>query len=178
MKVSFIRAFGGPEAFEIEDRPIPTPAAEEVLIKVAAAGINRPDVIQRMGKYPAPPGVPSDIPGLEVAGVIEALGSKVEEWKVGDKVCALISGGGYAPYAVAHQGCCLEVSGSLTLQEAAAIPETLFTVWNNVFNLGNLQSREHLLIHGGSSGIGTMAIQMAKAFDAKVSVTVGSVDKK
>jgi len=162
----------------LEERILPMLKAEEVLIKVVAAGINRPDIAQRLGKYPAPPGTPPDIPGLEVSGEIISIGSSVNEWQVGDRVCALLPGGGYADYAIAHQGSCLKVSGALSLAAAAALPETLFTVWHNLFNLGKLIKGEHVLIHGGSSGIGTLAIQMAKAFGADVTVTVGSVDKQ
>lgn len=155
-------------------RPRPVPADGEVLIEVAAAGLNRPDILQRLGKYPPPPGA-SDIPGLEVAGTV--VESRSASWAVGDKVCALLAGGGYAEYAVAPAGQCLPAPEGLTMVEAAALPETVFTVWNNVFVRGQLRAGETLLIHGGTSGIGTMAIQMAKAHGARVIITAGSDDK-
>lgn len=167
---------GGPEALIAEQRPLPKPGPNEILIKVAAAGVNRPDVAQRTGNYPPPPGA-SDIPGLEVAGEVVALGEGASAFKPGDKVMALVAGGGYAQYCVAHESHCLPVPASLTMTEAAAIPETFFTVWHNVFERGGLKSGETLLVHGGSSGIGTTAIQLAKAFGAKVIVTAGSQDK-
>ena len=144
------------------ERPTPVPAAGEVLIKVAAAGVNRPDVLQRRGRYPPPPGA-SDIPGLEVAGTIDAVGAGVPGWRVGDEVCALVSGGGYAEYCVAPAPQCLPVPRGIDLVAAAAIPETFFTVWTNVFERGRLQPGESILVHGGSSGIGTTAIQLARA---------------
>ncbi len=156
------------------DRPRPVPADGEVLIKVHAAGINRPDILQRLGKYPPPPGI-SDIPGLEVVG--EIVESKSPDCKPGDKVCALLAGGGYAEYAAAPAGQCLPVPKGLDMVEAAALPEAFFTVWNNVFVRGKLKDGEKILIHGGASGIGTTAIQMAKAFDAVVYVTAGSDEK-
>jgi NADPH2:quinone reductase len=156
------------------DRPCPVPASGEVLIRVQAAGINRPDILQRLGKYPPPPGI-SDIPGLEVAG--EIIESKAADWKAGDKVCALLAGGGYAEYAVAPGGQCLPVPKGLDMAQAAALPETFFTVWNNLFVRAKLQAGETVLIHGGASGIGTTAIQMAKAFGASVIVTAGSDEK-
>ena len=156
------------------ERAVPVPAPGEVLIRVHAAGINRPDILQRLGKYPPPPGA-SDIPGLEVAG--EIVESKSQEWKTGDKVCALLAGGGYAECAVAPAGQCLPVPKGLSMIEAAALPETFFTVWNNLFVRGKLQAGETVLIHGGASGIGTTAIQMAKAFGARVIVTAGSEEK-
>lgn len=155
-------------------RPRPAPADGEVLIAVAAAGVNRPDLLQRMGKYPPPPGV-TDIPGLEVAGIVAE--SRHPAWKAGDKVCALLAGGGYAEYAAVPGGQCLPVPAGLPMAEAAALPETVFTVWNNVFVRGALQSGETLLVHGGASGIGTTAIMMAKAHGARVIVTAGSDDK-
>jgi len=157
-------------------RAVPQPKAGEVLIKVAAAGVNRPDVAQRLGRYPPPPGA-SDIPGLEVAGEIVALGTGVTQWTVGARVCALIAGGGYAEYATAPAGSCLPTPSGLSDVEAAGIPETFFTVWHNVFERAALKSGETILIHGGSSGIGTTAIQLAKAFNATVVVTAGSDDK-
>jgi NADPH2:quinone reductase len=167
---------GGPEVLRAVERPDPTPAPGEVLIQVAAAGVNRPDVMQRRGAYPPPPGA-SDIPGLEVAGTIAALGSGVEQWHVGDRVCALLAGGGYASMCVAPAPQCLPVPATLDLEAAAAIPETFFTVWTNVFDRGHLEAGESALFHGGSSGIGTTAIQLAKARGATVFVTAGSDEK-
>lgn len=167
---------GTPEALVPGTRPVPEPAAGEVLIKVAAAGVNRPDVLQRQGGYAPPPGV-SDIPGLEVAGEIVALGAGVEDLSTGDSVTALVAGGGYAEYCTAPAPQCLPVPGDLSLTEAAALPETFFTVWSNVFDRGGLQAGEVFLVHGGSSGIGTAAIQLAKAFGARVFATAGSADK-
>ena len=159
-----------------EERPVPAPGAGEVLVKIAAAGVNRPDVMQRQGKYPPPPGAP-DIPGLELAGEVVALGEGVKRWKVGDKVCALVPGGGYAEYCVTHESTALPVIPQLTMVEAAAIPETFFTVWHNVFERGALKAGETMLCHGGSSGIGTTAIMLAKNFGARVIVTAGSQEK-
>jgi NADPH2:quinone reductase len=167
---------GGPDALVPEQRPVPKPGAGEILIKVAAAGVNRPDVAQRMGNYPPPPGA-SDIPGLEIAGEVAALGAGASRFRLGDKVMALVSGGGYAEYCTAHETHTLAVPASLSMNEAAAIPETFFTVWHNVFERGRLAAGETLLIHGGSSGIGTTAIQLAKAFGAKVIITAGSKEK-
>ena len=175
MTVVGIKAPGGPEVLVPEQRPVPTPAEGEVLVKVAAAGVNRPDVMQRKGLYPPPPGA-SDIPGLEIAGEIVALGAGVKRWKTGDRVMALVSGGGYAEYCLAHASHTLPVS-TLPMIEAGAVPETLLTVWHNVFERGALKAGETLLVHGGSSGIGTIAIQLAKAFGARVIVTAGSDDK-
>jgi len=175
MTVIGIKSPGGPEVLVPEQRDVPQPAADEVLIKVAAAGVNRPDVAQRQGVYPPPPGA-SDIPGLELAGEIAAIGSAVKRWAVGDRVMALVSGGGYAEYCIAHVTHILPVSG-LPMVEAAAVPETFFTVWHNVFERGALKEGETLLVHGGSSGIGTTAIQLAKHFGARVIVTAGSDDK-
>jgi NADPH2:quinone reductase len=157
-------------------RAIPTPSANQVLIKAAAAGVNRPDVMQRQGLYPPPPGA-SDIPGLEVAGTIQALGDNIHHLNKGDKVCALVTGGGYAEYCLASAALCLPIPENLSFTQAAALPETFFTVWSNVFDRTQLQSGETLLVHGGTSGIGTTAIQMAKAFNAKVIVTAGSEAK-
>jgi len=157
-------------------RTIPTPSANQVLIKVAAAGVNRPDVMQRKGLYPPPPGA-SDIPGLEVAGTIVALGDNISHLHEGDEVCALVTGGGYAEYCLASAALCLLVPQGLSFTQAAALPETFFTVWSNVFNRAQLQPGETLLVHGGASGIGTTAIQLAKAFNAKVIVTAGSKAK-
>jgi NADPH2:quinone reductase len=171
-----IRAPGGPEMLVPEQRALPQPAAGEVLVKVAAAGVNRPDVVQRQGHYPPPKGA-TDIPGLEIAGEVVALGQGATRWKLGDRVMALVVGGGYAEYCPAHESHCLPVPAGLTLTEAAAIPETFFTVWHNTFERGRLEAGETLLVHGGSSGIGTTAIQLAKAFGARVITTAGSADK-
>jgi NADPH:quinone reductase len=171
-----IRAPGGPEMLVAAERPVPAPAAGEVLIKVAAAGVNRPDVFQRLGRYPPPPGA-SDIPGLEVAGTIERLGAGVDGWRIGDTVCALVAGGGYAEYCAAPAPQCLAVPRGIDLVAAAAIPETFFTVWTNVFERGRLQAGESLLVHGGSSGIGTTAIQLARARGSRVFATAGTADK-
>jgi NADPH2:quinone reductase len=167
---------GGPDALVPEQRPVPAPRENEILIKVAAAGVNRPDVAQRTGNYPPPPGA-SDIPGLEIAGEVAGLGAGVTKFKLGDKVMALVAGGGYAEYCTAHETHALGVPPSLSMNEAAGVPETFFTVWHNVFERGGLKAGETLLIHGGSSGIGTTAIQLAKAFGAKVIVTAGSKEK-
>ncbi len=167
---------GTPEVLKPTERPIPTPSADQVLIKVAAAGINRPDVMQRKGLYPPPPGA-SDIPGLEIAGTVEAIGENPTRLKAGDQVCALVTGGGYAEYCLASADLCLPIPKDMSLIEAAALPETFFTVWSNVFDRARLSAGETLLVHGGSSGIGTTAIQLGKAFDAKVFVTAGSEAK-
>ena len=167
---------GGPEVLTPAERPLPTPDQNQVLIKVVAAGVNRPDVIQRLGRYPPPPGA-SDLPGLEVAGEIVATHDNVSSWSVGDNVCALLTGGGYAEYATADAGSCLSVPDNLSLVEAAALPETAFTVWHNVFQRGQLKSGERILIHGGSSGIGSTAIQLARAHQCEVIVTAGSEEK-
>jgi NADPH:quinone reductase len=171
-----IRAPGGPEVLVPVERPTPVPSRGEVLIKVAAAGVNRPDIFQRLGRYAPPPGA-SDIPGLEVAGTIEQLGPEVGDWRVGDEVCALVAGGGYAEYCAAPAPQCLPPPRGLDLIAAAAIPETFFTVWTNVFDRGRLQAGESLLVHGGSSGIGTTAIQLARARGARVFATAGSAAK-
>jgi putative PIG3 family NAD(P)H quinone oxidoreductase len=167
---------GGPEVLVPVERPTPIAAAGEVLVKVAAAGVNRPDVLQRQGRYPPPPGI-TDIPGLEVAGIIEAVGPGVDSWRVGDRVCALVSGGGYAEFCVVPAPQCLPLPRGLDFTHAAAIPETTFTVWTNVFERGKLTRGETILIHGGSSGIGTTAIQLARAFGARVFATAGSTEK-
>jgi len=167
---------GGPDALVPGRRPVAAPGPGEVLIKVAAAGVNRPDVVQRQGHYPPPPGA-SDIPGLEIAGTVAALGADVSGWKVGDPVCALVSGGGYAEYCPAPVPQCLPVPKGLSMVEAACLPETYFTVWTNVFDRGRLTAGETMLVHGGSSGIGTTAIQLAAAFGAKVIATAGSKEK-
>jgi NADPH:quinone reductase len=176
MKAIEITTPGGPEVLKAGTRPTPSPAAGEVLIRVAAAGVNRPDVAQRQGRYPPPPGV-TDIPGLEVAGIITALGSGVTGWKEGDEVCALVAGGGYAEYCVAPAAQCLPVPKGLSMTEAASLPETFFTVWVNVFDRGRLSPGESLLVQGGSSGIGVTAIQMARAFGNTVYATAGSAEK-
>jgi len=176
MRAIEISAPGGPEVLRVIQRPVPTPAVNEVLIEVAAAGVNRPDVLQRKGGYPPPPGA-SDIPGLEVAGTIVATGAGANTWKIGDRVCALVTGGGYAEYVVAPAPQCLPIPRGLTLVEAAGLPETFFTVWVNVFERAGLKGSETLLIQGGSSGIGVTAIQMARAFGHRVFVTAGSAEK-
>lgn len=167
---------GGPDVLKPVERPMPEPGEGEVLIRVAAAGVNRPDVMQRRGVYPPPPGA-SDIPGLEVAGTIEHVGVGVGEWYGGDRVCALVSGGGYAQYCVAPAPQCLPIPEGLDFAAAAGIPETFFTVWTNVFDRGALQAGETALFHGGSSGIGTTAIQLASARGARVFATAGSDEK-
>lgn len=174
-----ITTYGAPEVLQLTQREIPVAGIGELLIRVSASGVNRPDVLQRTGNYPVPPGA-SDLPGLEVAGVIEsgdAAALAQAGLKVGDRVCALVAGGGYAQYCVAPVGQCLPVPQGLTDLQAAGLPETSFTVWSNVFDRGRLQAGETLLVQGGSSGIGVTAIQMAKAMGAKVIVTVGSDDK-
>jgi len=176
MTVIGISKPGGPEVLLPETRPVPQPGPDEILIKVMAAGVNRPDVAQRMGHYPPPPGA-SDLPGLEVAGEVVAVGSNAKKHKLGDKVMSLVAGGGYAQYCIAQDAQAMAVPPSLSMKEAGALPETLMTVWHNVFERGALKSGETLMVHGGSSGIGTMAIQMAKAIGAKVIVTVGAKDK-
>lgn len=167
---------GGPEVLKISERPAPSPGEGEVLIRVAAAGVNRPDCLQRMGVYPPPPGA-SDLPGLEVAGTIAGVGKGVTRWKEGDAVCALLAGGGYAEYAVAPAGHCLPVPKGLSVIEAATYPEAVFTVWVNVFERAKLAAGESLLVQGGSSGIGVFAIQMGAAFGARVLATAGSPEK-
>jgi putative PIG3 family NAD(P)H quinone oxidoreductase len=171
-----ISAPGGPEVLKPVQRPVPEPAAGEILIKVAVAGVNRPDCLQRAGAYPPPPGA-SDLPGLEVAGTVVSMGSKVRGFRQGDLVCALLGGGGYAEYCIAPAPQCLPVPPGLTLSQAAAIPETFFTVWTNVFERGYLAPDEILLVHGGASGIGTTAIQLARALGSRVIATVGSNEK-
>ncbi|AUN30041.1 NAD(P)H-quinone oxidoreductase [Niveispirillum cyanobacteriorum] len=167
---------GGPEVLVPTTRPVPQPAAGEVLIKVEVAGVNRPDVVQRQGLYPPPPGA-SDLPGLEVSGTIAALGDGVTGWQVGDRVCALLGGGGYADYATAPAGQVLPVPDGLDMVQAAALPETVFTVWTNVVERAGLSAGESFLVHGGTSGIGTIAIQLAKALGATVFATAGGADK-
>lgn len=167
---------GGPEVLKATSMPTPKPGAGQVLVKVAAAGVNRPDVQQRIGAYPPPPGH-STLPGLEIAGEVVETGPDVTRWRVGDKVCALVNGGGYAQYAIAEETAALPIPPGLDMVQAGAVPETFFTVWNNVFERGKLQAGEWFLVHGGSSGIGTTAIQLAKAFGARVLATAGSADK-
>src|SRR5947207_8846920 len=176
MTAIVIRAPGGPDMLVPEEREVPRMTEGQVLIKVAAAGVNRPDVMQRKGQYPPPPGA-TDIPGLEIAGEVVALGANVTRWKVGDKVMALVVGGGYAQYCPAHESHCLPVPTGLSMVEAAAIPETFFTVWYNTFERGKLKAGETLLVHGGSSGIGTAAIQLAKTAGARVITTAGTAEK-
>jgi putative PIG3 family NAD(P)H quinone oxidoreductase len=176
MTVVGISKPGGPDVLLPETRSVPTPGPGEILVKVQAAGVNRPDVAQRSGAYPPPPGA-SDLPGLEIAGEVVALGAGATRHKLGDKVMSLVAGGGYAQYCIAQDAQAMPVPDALTMLEAGATPETLMTVWHNVFERGALQPGETLLVHGGSSGIGTMAIQLAKAFGSKVIVTVGSQDK-
>ncbi|MCC6947773.1 MAG: NAD(P)H-quinone oxidoreductase [Bradyrhizobiaceae bacterium] len=171
-----IKAPGGPEVLVPEERTVPAPGATEMLVRVRAAGVNRPDVMQRKGQYPPPPGAP-DIPGLEIAGEVVALGEKVTRWKVGDTLCALVAGGGYAEYCLTDETTALHIPKGFSFVEAAALPETFMTVWHNVFERGALQSGEWFLVHGGSSGIGTTAIMLAKAFGAKVIATAGSAEK-
>lgn len=177
MKAIVIEKPGGPEVLQLQERVQPQAGEGEVLIQVAAAGVNRPDVIQRKGYYPPPPGAVQDIPGLEVAGTIVSIGKGTTRWKIGDQVCALITGGGYAEYCAVPEGQCLLIPSNLSFAEAASLPETFFTVWSNVFDRGRLQPGENLLVHGGSSGIGVAAIQMAKAFGANVYATAGSEEK-
>ncbi|PVE24579.1 NAD(P)H-quinone oxidoreductase [Microvirga sp. KLBC 81] len=167
---------GGPEVLKVVERPVPQPKEGEILVRVRVAGVNRPDVIQRQGGYPPPPGAP-DILGLEIAGEVVGSDPNANRFKAGDKVMALVAGGGYADYAVVHESNTLPVPEALSLEEAGAVPETYFTVWTNVFERGALKPGETLLVHGGSSGIGTTAIQLAKAFGAKVIATAGSAEK-
>ena len=173
MKVIEIVEPGGPSVLKSSIRNIPKPKRNEVLIKISYAGINRPDVLQRSGSYLPPPGA-SDLPGLEASGIIFAIGENVTNWEVGDEVCALLPGGGYAEYAVTQASHCLPVPTGMSLKQAAALPETLFTVWSNVFQRGGLKPNEKFLVHGGSSGIGTMAIQLANLFGSEVYATAGS----
>lgn len=167
---------GGPEVLQPQSMAVPTPGPGQILVKVAAAGVNRPDVQQRMGAYPPPPGH-SPLPGLEIAGEVAAVGPNVARWKVGDQVCALVNGGGYAEYCIAEDVQALPIPKGIAMAEAGGIPETAFTVWNNVFERGALEAGDWFLVHGGTSGIGTTAIQLAKAFGARVIATAGSADK-
>jgi len=177
MKAIIISHPGSAEVLKLSEKPKPFPGKDEVLINIKAAGINRPDIAQRQGKYPAPADAPIDIPGLEIAGIIEDRGENISRWKKGDKVCALLAGGGYAEFATVNEGQCLPIPGGLNFTEAASLPETVFTVWHNVFQRGKLKAGEHFLVHGGSSGIGITSIQLAKAFGAKVFATAGSEEK-
>jgi len=167
---------GGPEVLQPQSMAVPAPGHGQILVKVAAAGVNRPDVQQRMGAYPPPPGH-SPLPGLEIAGDVAAVGPGVARWKVGDQVCALVNGGGYAEYCIAEDVQALPIPKGVAMAEAGGIPETAFTVWNNVFERGALEAGDWFLVHGGTSGIGTTAIQLAKAFGARVIATAGSTDK-
>ncbi len=176
MRAIEITAPGKPEVLKPGTRPVPQPQPGEVLVRVAAAGVNRPDVLQRMGLYPVPPGA-SDIPGLEIAGTVAAVGAGVTAWKPGDALCALVQGGGYAEYCTAPAPQCLPIPNGLSPVEAASLPETFFTVWSNVFDRAHLAPGESLLVQGGSSGIGVTAIQMAKAFGHQVLATAGSPQK-
>lgn len=177
MKAIVITKPGGPEVLKLQDYPTPEISGDEVLIEVKAAGLNRSDVFQREGNYPAPEGASAEIPGLEVAGTIVKCGPDVVDFTVGDKVCALLAGGGYAEYVTVREGQCLPIPEDLSFAEAASLPETVFTVWSNVFQRGNLQPGETLLLHGGNSGIGITGIQIAHALGSKVIVTVGSDEK-
>ncbi len=176
MKAIEISQPGGPEVLRVTERPMPDPAHDQVVIKVAYAGVNRPDALQRAGMYNPPKGA-SDLPGLEAAGEVVAKGAGVSAWQVGDQVCALLPGGGYAEYVATPAAHCLPIPGGLTLKQAACLPETFFTVWSNVFMRGGLQAGQRFLVHGGSSGIGTTAIQLADAFGARVFATAGTDEK-
>ncbi|WP_444923106.1 NAD(P)H-quinone oxidoreductase [Microbulbifer sp. DLAB2-AF] len=176
MRAIDLPEYGGPEVMQLADLPRPEVAPGEVLVEVAAAGVNRPDIVQRNGHYPPPPGA-SPILGLEVSGRVAAVGEGVERWQVGDKICALTNGGGYADFVTVPEGQCLPIPGSLSMVEAATLPETFFTVWANVFDRARLKSGEIFLVHGGSSGIGTTAIQLAHQLGARVFATAGSAEK-
>src|SRR6202044_2687076 len=176
MNVVEIAAPGGPEQLKLAQRPVPAPKEGEVLVRVAAAGVNRPDVMQRQGRYPPPPGA-SDLPGMEIAGEVVALGPKVSGVSLGDKVTSLLPGGGYAGYAIAAAPLCMPIPSGLSMVEAAAIPETFMTVWTNLFERGGCKAGDIVLIHGGTSGIGTTAIQLAKAWGARVYATAGTEKK-
>ena len=177
MRAIIIKEFGASDKLQETEYPLPTPGTGEVRIKVKAAGVNRADIAQRKGHYPAPKGVPSDIPGLEISGVVESCGPNVSWWEKGDAVCALLSGGGYAEYVIVKEGQCLPLPRSLNFIQGAALPEAVYTVWHNAFMTGRLKAGEHFLIHGGSSGIGTTAIQLAYSFGVRTYVTVGSEEK-
>ncbi|MDO5756995.1 MAG: NAD(P)H-quinone oxidoreductase, partial [Rhodobacterales bacterium] len=176
MQAVEITEAGGPDVLQVCDRPRPEPREDEVLIRVAYAGVNRPDALQRAGAY-APPKGASDLPGLEASGEVVAVGSGVTDWKVGDRVCALLPGGGYAEYVTTPAAHCLPIPTGMDMAEAACLPETFFTVWSNVFQRGGLQAGERFLVHGGSSGIGTTAIQLANVLGARVFTTAGSDEK-
>lgn len=177
MKAVVITEYGAPEVLKLQEYPTPEISGDEVLIEVKSAGLNRSDVFQREGNYAAPAGVATEIPGLEVSGTILKCGPNVVDFKVGDRVCALLAGGGYAEYVSVREGQCLPIPADLSFPEAASLPETIFTVWSNVFQRGNLQPGETLLLHGGNSGIGITGIQIAKALGSQVIVTVGSDEK-
>lgn len=177
MEAIIITKHGAPEVLKLQEYPAPEISGDQILIEVKAAGINRPDVFQREGNYPAPEGVPADIPGLEVSGIVVQCGPDVVDFKAGDTVCALLAGGGYAEFVSVREGQCLPIPEGLGFAEAAGLPETVFTVWSNVFQRGRLQPGETLLIHGGNSGIGITGIQIARALGSKVMVTVGSDEK-
>lgn len=172
-----ITAPGGPEVLKVVERPVPTPVDGEVLVRVEAAGVNRPDILQRLGRYPPPPGA-SDLPGLEIAGTVVATGPNAGRWREGDRVCALVAGGGYAGHCVAPAPQCLPVPGNLTVVSAAAVPETFFTVWTNLFQRAGLREGELVLVHGGTSGIGTTAIQLALASGAAAVFATAGRDEK
>jgi NADPH2:quinone reductase len=177
MKAVAITSFGGPEVLQEVERPVPTPGPHDVLVRVEAAGVNRPDIMQRLGRYAPPPGA-SDLPGLEIAGVVAGVGGDVRRWREGDRVCALVAGGGYAEYCAVPEPQCLPHPDGLAIVEAAAVPETYFTVWTNLFQRAGLKKGDRVLIHGGTSGIGTTAIQLARAFGAQlVLATAGSHEK-
>jgi len=177
MQAIVISDYGGPSVLKPEKRSIPEPKENEVLIKVSAAGVNRPDVFQRKGNYPAPPGVVEDVPGLEVSGWIETVGSEVSQWKAGQEVCALVAGGGYAEYVTVDAGSLLPIPKGISLEEAAALPEVLFTVWHNIFQRGGLSAGEDVLIYGGSGGIGSMAIQLVRLFGSNPFTLASSTEK-
>jgi NADPH2:quinone reductase len=177
MKAIIIQKVGGPEGLQLQDQARPTPSVGQVLVRVQAAGVNRPDVLMRQGKYAGSGDVTGQVPGLEIAGIIEECGPGVTRWQLGDAVCALLAAGGYAEYAIVDARHCLPVPTGLSMVEAAALPETVFTVWHNVFERGHLQPGETLLVHGGSSGIGTTAIQLAQALGSHVAITAGDEAK-
>jgi len=176
MRAIEVTKLGKPDVLKLTQRPVPQITEYEVLIRVHTAGVNRPDIMQRAGLYPPPPGV-TDIPGLEVSGLIVAIGKHVTQWKIGDPICALVAGGGYAEYVSAPATQCLPIPKGLSLREAASLPETYFTVWSNVFDRAGLCGQETILVHGGSSGIGTTAIQLCRAFGHEIFVTAGSDEK-
>ncbi|MCY4780436.1 NAD(P)H-quinone oxidoreductase [Sphingobacterium sp. UT-1RO-CII-1] len=178
MKAVVITKSGRPEVLEVKERPIPRIGDHEVLLKVHAAGVNRPDIFQRKGNYSAPSGVSKDIPGLEAAGMVERVGAAVTQWKPGDKVCCLVAGGAYAEFVAVDENLCLPVPENFSYAEAAGLPETIFTVWDNVFRRGGLKKGDGILVHGGAGGIGSATIQLAKAFGAKVFTTVSTTDKE